>query len=110
MALKRTQLDRGTSRLARKTGMNPISKRRRTEWELRREVMQIVRDRDKTCQAARVWPEVACDGPLVGHEPLPRSRGGDPLNPDEVVLVCLLGHHPAIHANPLLAKERGLTR
>lgn len=118
--MKRTRLARkvrlrSASRLngqtaLRRTRLNPVSQKRRDEWALRREVMAIVRDRDKTCQAAVTWPEVACAGPLVGHEPLPRSRGGDPLNPDEVVLVCLLGHHPAIHANPLLAKKRGLTR
>ena len=29
-----------------------------------------------------------CHGPLVGHEPLKRSRGGDACDPDEVMMVC----------------------
>lgn len=43
------------------------------------------------------------------HEPLPRSRGGDPLDPAQCVLVCRRCHE-SIHQNPAHAKAAELTK
>lgn len=75
----------------------------------RRDVVMAVLARDGwRCRIGPSWPEAPCGGPLDGHEPLPRSRGGDPLDADQVVTACR-AHHDAVHANPRLARERGWT-
>ena len=48
-----------------------------------------------------------CSGPLDGHEPKHRSQGGDPTDPDDVVLTCR-AHHDVCHAYPLAAKALNL--
>lgn len=41
------------------------------------------------------------------HEKLTRARGGDILDPDNVLAVCR-GHHGMIHDNPAWATAHGL--
>lgn len=93
----------------KRTRLKPRSAKRVEQDERRRDVLMIVHVRDGfRCQAEKVWPEVTCGGRLDGHEPLPRSRGGDPLDPDQVISICRQ-HHDCIHSHPTLARERGLT-
>ena len=49
----------------------------------------------------------SCQGGYVGHEPLLRSRGGDPTDAAQVVVICS-GLHDEIHRNPEWAEEVGL--
>lgn len=43
------------------------------------------------------------------HEPVARSRGGDPLDPDQCLLLCRRCHED-IHAHPAFAREAQLTK
>jgi hypothetical protein len=80
------------------------------EREARREAVRAAGERDGwRCQAEHLVPTVACDGGLEGHEPLMRSRGGDPLDPDQIITTCA-AHHRWAHANPTEAGEVGLLR
>jgi len=100
-------LKRGTSRLKR-TRLKPISDKRREEIPERQKTLEVVFARDKRqCRAAAFFPDMPCQGPLDGHEPLSRARGGNPLDPDEVVTVCR-GHHDHIHAHPEESAALGL--
>jgi hypothetical protein len=81
---------------------------RRREAAERRRVVEQVRARDRVCQAADVWPEVACAGPLDCHEVIPRSvwpKGY--LDPANVRLVCRV-HHDLIGDQPKRAAAAGL--
>lgn len=40
------------------------------------------------CAGLELLKDHQCIGPLVGHEPLKRSAGGDACDPDEVMVVC----------------------
>lgn len=71
----------------------------------REECVRIVKERDKVCQAWRMGG--VCSGPYDAHEPLMRSRGGDPTDPDACILVCRR-HHDAIHDFPTKATKLGL--
>lgn len=118
------------SRLPRRTGMSrrtPLARGgglRRTgriysdrrlaeladESAARRAAVAAASERDgHRCTAAPLVPLVACWGPLDGHEPLTRGRGGDPLNADHIDMVCR-GHHEWIGANITAATELGLLR
>lgn len=60
------------------------------------------------------WCRARIDGVCTGlaqdgHEPLLRSRGGDPTDPDQIVLVCRACHDWA-HHNPEAAGARGLMK
>lgn len=76
---------------------------------LRRATVAAVHERDKTCRARELVPEVRCWGPLDVDEILPRGRGGNPYDPAECQLLCR-GHHIWKHDNPRRALELGLTR
>lgn len=95
--------------LKRKTRLQPMSERRKSEVLRRREVVEQVRRRDgNRCQAAGLVRSVICCGPLDPHEIIPRSswRAGY-LEPDNVVIVCR-AHHDWIGDNPLEAEAVGL--
>lgn len=83
----------------RRSRIKPMSSRRRADVAARAEVVRQVHERDRTCQAAPVWPDVECGGGFDVHEPLTRARGGNPLDPDQCVLLCHF-HHRAVHDNP----------
>ena len=50
--------------------------------------VDLALERDRHCKGIDLIPGHACRGPLVGHEPLKRSAGGDACDPDEVMIVC----------------------
>lgn len=76
----------------------------------RREAIRIAGERDGwRCVAERLVVDVACDGGLDAHEPLTRARGGDPLNPDHIELICR-AHHEWTHAHPYEAGQLDLLR
>lgn len=80
------------------------------ERAARAEAVHAAGDRDGwRCAARTLVAEVVCDGGLDGHEPLTRARGGDPLNPDHIELICR-AHHEWAHAHPYEAGQLGLLR
>jgi hypothetical protein len=99
--LKRSPLKRSRKPLRRQ------SKRRRAERGPRARCIATVRQRAKGfCQAG--CPKCAWLG-MDAHELLPRSQGGDPLNPDGCIWVCR-PCHLWIHAHPAKAYALGLLK
>lgn len=92
--------------LRRRTRLASASPRRLADMDARRACMEVVRARDATCRATGMGGP--CAGPLDGHEPLTRARGGDPTDPDQVILVCRRHHDLIHHADPARAHELGL--
>lgn len=108
----RARLRRRRQLQRRRAGV--YSDRRLAELEVERaaraEAVRLAGERDGwQCQARAVVPEVGCGGGLDGHEPLTRARGGDPLDPDQIVTVCRF-HHDWIGREQHQAWERGLLR
>lgn len=95
--------------IRRKTHLSPMSKKVASRAEERRAVVAAALSRDGGCVAARLVPSVRCVGPLDGHEVLPRGRGGDAYDLENVITVCRI-HHGWIHNNPRESKEYGLLR
>jgi len=76
----------------------------------RRAVLNEVIKRDGVrCFAKTLVPNVACWSGLHGHEILPRSRGGNPLDAQGIIMLCS-AHHAWTHDNPQKAKALGLLR
>lgn len=122
-------------RVVWRVGLAPMSLQRRTPWARsstltrtghvysarRLAELRIERARRRTavaaaeardghrCIAADLVVDVACDGPLDGHEPPSRARGGDPLNPDHIVTLCAQ-HHGWCHSHPYEARQLGLLK
>lgn len=94
--------------MKRRGSINPMSDRRRAKVDARKEAVALAFARDRGCVALKVWPHT-CAGPLDGHEPLPRGRGGDPTDVDNVVIVCRKAHDH-LHGHPEWAHEVGLLR
>lgn len=91
----------------KRTRLKPMSAKRVSEVEQRRQVVDTVIRRDGACTARQRVPAVECWGPLAGHEPLPRSRGGDYLDPEQVIALCA-AHHQWVHEHPNAARVVGL--
>lgn len=91
----------------KRTPLRSMSRMKALERDARRRCMEIVVRRDRICRAAGIVRDIGCNGPLDGHEPLPRSRGGDPTDPEQVILVCRQ-HHDWIHAHPEASYGYGL--
>lgn len=109
-----TPLSPGSSRLQR-TPLSPMSKRRRGESQERRDVLDRIRRRDRNrCRATDLLRTAGlagwevCDGPLDGHEIVPRSRWRDGYLVDENVILVCRRHHDWIHAHPVTARTLGL--
>lgn len=88
--------------------MRRQSKRRRAEQPARARCVRITRKR------AKGWCQADCcdDCAYLGsdaHELLPRSQGGDPLNPDGCIWVCR-PCHDWIHDHPAEAYALGLLK
>lgn len=94
--------------IKRKTRIRRRSDKKQRKDEVRREVLeQLVAERGDLCQARvlSVCQTFASDG----HEILSRGRGGDPADPDNVLLVCRKCHD-WIHAHPREALAKGLLK
>ena len=109
--MQRGQPPKRKQPLRRKKPLKRMSNAKREEWMLRKreEVMREVYRRDRGCIWFKVGgdPTIKCWGGLDVHEPLPRSRGGDPLDPAQCVLLCR-GHHRWVHDHPAAGKALGL--
>jgi hypothetical protein len=87
-----------------------MSKKAAAKLPARRKAVAIAFERDGgVCTVARIVPEITCWGPLDGHEPLTRARGGDACDPGEIITVCR-GHHQWIDDHQEEAKALGLLR
>lgn len=76
---------------------------------LRRIAVDIALERDMHCRGLDLIPFHVCHGPLVGHEPLKRSAGGDACDPGEVMIVCWRLNED-IEIYPNLARQFGLSK
>lgn len=83
------------------------SEKRRAQRPERERVRRLVFARDGRCVARERVPEVSCWGPWDADEIRPRSRGGDPLDPQNVQTLCR-AHHDWKHSQPAEAVRRGL--
>lgn len=116
MAFKPSALPRRTPirrkvPLSRKSRLRPVSPKRRLEAPERTRVVRRVLERDVLCRA-RVSTECTAMLPREAvdvHEILPRSRGGDYLDPAECIGVCRFCHD-WLHAHPKAARALGLIR
>lgn len=57
----------------------------------RTEALKIALERDGGC-VVRHWSKVKCQGPLDGDEPVRRSQGGNPCDPNQIQILCRLHH------------------
>lgn len=89
--------------------LRPESEKRRAQRGQREAVRRAALARDRGCVARPLVKEVWCWGPLDAHELLTRARGGDPLDLDNVRMLCR-AHHDWCHDHPADAEERGLLR
>ncbi len=103
--------------MKRRSGLNPMSSRRRREQAQRTRVRDAVYERDGQC-VARMIPvvdlvevrcPVLCGGPFDVHEVIGRGRGGDYLDAENCVLLCRQ-HHDWVTTHPEGATRLGLTR
>ena len=106
--MKRTPLRRFTP-LRRKTRLAPISHKRIEEYRAYVDaVARCVASQGFNCQARRLWPEIACGGPLDCHHIAQRSTHPHlRLDPENFLMICRR-HHDAVHDNPTTAKVLGL--
>ena len=96
--------------LKRRKRLKPESDKRRAYRGLRRLAVEVALDaQDGTCWGIDHIPDHSCSGGLQGHEPLLRSRGGDPCDPDQILIICA-GLHRQVHLNPKWATSVGLMR
>ena len=89
-----------------------MSKKRRSELAERRQVVADVIRRDGGCLMRDTYPDApdgACGGPVEGHEVLPKGRGGDWLDRENVVALCRF-HHDFVHAHPAWSERVGLLK
>ena len=94
----------------RRSRLNPISKKRRSQLAERKQVREFVLARDNGCVGAQLVTWVSCAGPIDVHEVVRRSQDSTAwLNPDLCVSICR-SHHDYCHANPGVAYQIGLLR
>jgi len=90
--------------------LSPRSAKRVAQAEERRRVVEFVHQRDHSCRAADIVPEVACAGPLDVDEVISRaSWAAGYLDPTNCQLLCR-AHHRWKHEHPAAAVVRGLSR
>ncbi len=98
----------------KRTPLRPISEKRARTLPARREAVEQAVE-GKRCVGRLVirigetgtW-NICEDMATVGHEPLLRSRGGDPTDPKQLVPLCQ-SCHGWVHANPKEASNRSAT-
>ena len=94
----------------KRSRLNPMSAKRRSEIPQRRAVVAAVLERDgHECRAKASVPDVKCFGDLIAHELIPRGEGGDYLDPLHCLCVCW-GHNSWIHDHSKEAYELGLLK
>lgn len=92
----------------KRTPLNPVSKKRRASLGPRRKAVErAFHEQGDRCWGVDRIDGHVCAGALQGHEPLMRSRGGDPDDFRQVVVICWALHDQA-HANPEWAETVGL--
>lgn len=106
--LKRTELKRGTSQLARSGRLPPMSKKTIERIPLRKAVVAEVMARDKDCVAKLLVPQVQCFGAQYVHEPAQRSIcPGSHLSAAHAVRICS-AHDNWLESHITEAHELGL--
>lgn len=88
------------------------SERRRTRAQVREIVYRRERMRCERChKKVKRWNEAYPTDPDMGHvnERVPRSAGGDPLDPDNCELACGACHMPNNEHAPTPARQARLT-
>ncbi len=98
------------STLKRRTGLRPMSTKRRKEAPLRKAVLQAVTERQGgRCAAAGLLPTL-CSGPLDGHEVIARSAWpGGHLVESNIVMLCRC-HHTYVTEHPAESERLGLRK
>lgn len=84
--------------------MRRISAKRAAQQRQRRAMLQATLHGPVRCQ----WPGGCVHEAVDPDERLPRSAGGDPVDRDNVQLLCR-EHHDWKHAHPLQAAAMGVT-
>jgi hypothetical protein len=96
--------------IKRRTPLKPYSKKRKATQTARRELVKRILAERPYCQAGpRIRdPKHRCQSYSTDcHEPLTRARGGDILDPNNILAVCR-ACHDWIHRNPAEATRLDL--
>ena len=94
----------------KRKSLRKMSADRKARVPERRAVVQSVTESQNwVCGGIGVLEDHVCSGPLVGHEPLKRSQGGDYCDPGDVLVVCQ-GLNGWVEDNPTRAMALGLSR
>lgn len=94
----------------KRTPLRQQSKRKRAEAGARRRLVARVTERDRSCRAALLVAEIACNGPLDVHELIQRSLWAAGYLVDENCLLVCRAHHTWIDDNIARAHELGLLK
>lgn len=88
----------------RRSRLNPVSKKRAIDSIRRKLFVKDILEERQQCEAN--LPYLCTYYATDVHEILTRGRGGDFLNPDNVLALCRMCH-TFITDNPAFAKEHG---
>lgn len=84
------------------------SSEHRMNVNIRKAVVEVVHERDRTCQAIGLMPNHVCAGPFEVHERIRRSQWPQGyLVASNCLLLCAQAHRE-VHANPAISFEVGL--
>lgn len=96
--------------MIRRTPLRRVSEKRRDMQAMYERAVQTVILRDRGCAVRERWPEVRCHGRIDPHHIAPQGRHPE-LRCDTTNMICACrAHHDALHAYPILARQRGLIR
>lgn len=65
----------------------------------------FIRDRDKRCTGAEVFPEMPCNGPLAAAHIEPRKTWPTKYDPRNVHALCNWAHHPLVDSGSKLGRK-----
>ena len=99
-----------TATVLRRTQLARVSPKRRDMQSLYERAVQTVLLRDKGCVVARVWPEVRCSGRLDPHHVWTQRMYPERRCDPEAMVTSCRAHHDAVHAYPVLARQRGVLK
>ena len=74
----------------------------------RKEAVQVALERDGGC-VCRTWSTYPCRGQLEGDEPVRRSQGGNPNDPNQIQILCHAHHQLKDNVMRKGAKVLGLS-